>query len=1019
MIGANNREENINGNGPPGPRMVANGAVPLNGANPNHENGGAIICNLCNRPFATDRGLGQHMRLSHPVEYNARINVERVKARWSEEELNRMAREEARAVRDGIINMNMHLGERFPGRTLEGIKGKRKSQEYRNLVQRFRDLGPDAEMAVQTANEGGDVDNNIVLIKSKIQDLIASLDKNRLNSTNRLKSQALAAVNGTSLESGFLMNWLRSIFPHARPPGGPSYEKHPQVVGGTRYKRRRQEYAEIQKLYKKDFSSAVRRILASGDQEVKMPETNEVIAFWKRIFENDPVEEASASIAYAENEQLKGMWAPISLDDIGKYELDLESAPGPDGISVANWRSVSKNVRALFYNLVLLNGSLESDMKCARTVLIPKGVGNIGPGETRPLSITSVVVRQLHKILAGRLKALHTFSESQRAFIDCDGTLENLSIISTILADARMSRKEVHIATLDLRKAFDSVSHKTIIDTITELGFPKSFINYIKLLYTDSKTMLQYNSTNTILRVNQGVLQGDPLSPLLFNAVIDRAIKQIPAEIGYKINGMNFNMVAYADDIVGIASTREGLQTSLNVLSNSLSSFGLEMNIEKSSTLSLVPSGREKKTKVITESLFTVNNTPLRAIGILDTWKYLGIHFAGSKTLEREINLATDLELISKAPLKPQQRLRVLCSALLSRHLHALVLGRVTITKLNELDRLIRKYVKRWLYLPADVPDAYIYARVRDGGLGVTNLTQQVPLIRKSRLNNFINKANDTSRTFKESYYIKRQLEWCDRLLEPLGTNATKSKQFRYWRDVLSMRVDTNDLTDARHDAASYKWVCNRANDISGSDYIHFNHIRAGCLPSKARTTRGRVLNNRQCRAGCNGSETNYHVIQQCQRTHGGRVHRHDRVVNMLHDQLITRSNTKVLKEARFKTHVGLRKPDLLITRDKSTVVLDVQIVNGHNMGFYHETKISKYRDIPGFDAMIKRRCASRTVEFHAITISYKGLIERKSSETLNRLGINEQLKFLIVTSVLRGAWLNWNSFNRMTTRTR
>lgn len=166
-------------------------------------------------------------------------------------------------------------------------------------------------------------------------------------------------------------------------------------------------------------------------------------------------------------------------------------------------------------------------------------------------------------------------------------------------------------------------------------------------------------------------------------------------------------------------------------------------------------------------------------------------------------------------------------------------------------------------------------------------------------------------------------------------------------------------------------------------------------------------------------SETNYHVIQQCQRTHGGRVHRHDRVVDMLSDHLHRRANLNVLKEPRFRTQHGLRKPDLIIYNNEKAIVLDVQVVSGRNMERDHNTKISKYRDIPGFENIIKEKCSARTVEFQAFTISYKGLIEKRSSKLLYDLNINERLKFMIVTSVLRGTWLNWNFFNKTTTRTR
>lgn len=957
--------------------MITNDSVPRNGAIVNQENGGNNFeCELCDRTFTTKIGLSQHIRLTHPVEYNARINVERVKPRWGEEEMDRMASEEARAIREGGVRfMNQHLHAIFPERTLGSIKSRRKSDEYKARVQRLSNSEQAEDIAIVEGiiidgqHEAQDIDqvsnlmqgvegeiqfesqNEIqptivepildgntqsigavdeiqidlykVALKNQVSVCIRGLVGNTLSSTQRLIAIANKILNNEPLENNALYKWLKSVFRHARLPKSISIRQRnnsDDVLRGSRNSIRRQEYAIIQKLYKRDFRSSVKRVLQDGADDTTLPPKDEVIAFWRRIFnvttlENDELNDIDEDFAYEENALLQGVWSPITEDDVRQSELDLDSAAGPDGVTVANWRGICVKVRSLFFNLILLQGSLDAQLKRARTILIPKSSGNVGAGDMRPLSITSVSVRQLHKMFAKRFKHACSFNPSQRAFIDCDGTLENISIVTSLLSDARMSRKEVHVATLDMRKAFDSVSHKAIIDTIKALKCPKPFVEYIRLLYTDSKTTLQYDSSNTILDVKQGVLQGDPISPLLFNAVLDRALAKIPGDIGYKLNGVKINCVAYADDIILVASTRGGLQKSIDMVLEELSLFGLRINAEKSSTLSLMPSGREKKVKVIDFSMFQVDGVLLKATGVIETWKYLGIHFTGSRISEKSFDLSSDLEKISKAPLKPFQRLRMLNQAVLPKHLHGLILGRVSAQKLKNLDLIVRRYIKRWLFFPQDVPNAYLYASVKDGGLGIFNLSQQVPLIRKTRLLRFLsNDHDDTAQALNQSIYIKRQLEWCNARLSEIGDNVTKNERSQFWRDVLSGMVDTNDLKDASFDKASNCWVYERASEISGRDYIRYHHVRAGCLPTRARTNRGRQ-NDRLCRAGCGGSETNYHVIQQCQRTHGGRVLRHDRVVNLLFDHLRHRPGVEVIKEPRFKTRIGLRKPDLLISK--------------------------------------------------------------------------------------------------------
>lgn len=384
------------------------------------------------------------------------------------------------------------------------------------------------------------------------------------------------------------------------------------------------------------------------------------------------------------------MWKPISIEDIVKCELDLDSAAGPDHVSVKRWRTINFETRKLFYNLILLKGRLEEGLNKARTVLIPKKNGTLKPDDFRPISITSVVVRQLHKIFAIRFRNLHHFDVRQRAFIESDGTMENLSIVSALLSDARMSRKQIHLATLDLKKAFDSVAHSIIIDTIKQIGCPKPFIEYMDDLYKNASTIIQYEGNDTQVKVSSGVLQGDPISPMVFNTVIDRALRRIDEDIGYRLNGKIFNCIAYADDIILVASTKMGLQRLIDAIEEELKGFGLEINGNKSATLSLVPSGRDKKVKILTDPMFKANNQPLKAIGIMDTWKYLGIRFVGSKVDKSDTCLSEDLKKIDRAPLKPQQRLKMLSVGVLPKYLHVLILGRITLTKLRSLDAIIR-----------------------------------------------------------------------------------------------------------------------------------------------------------------------------------------------------------------------------------------------------------------------------------------------------------------------------------------
>lgn len=133
------------------------------------------------------------------------------------------------------------------------------------------------------------------------------------------------------------------------------------------------------------------------------------------------------------------------------------------------------SVKALLFNIVLHSGGFPASMLASQTVFIPKKGECSRPGDFRP--ITSVAVRHLHKILAQRLRESRIVDLRQRCFDD--GCGENVAILASLLMDARSRRREMHVASLDFAKAFDSVSHGAISSVLVGLGLPHGFIDYI------------------------------------------------------------------------------------------------------------------------------------------------------------------------------------------------------------------------------------------------------------------------------------------------------------------------------------------------------------------------------------------------------------------------------------------------------------------------------------------------------------------------------------------------------------
>lgn len=155
----------------------------------------------------------------------------------------------------------------------------------------------------------------------------------------------------------------------------------------------------------------------------------------------------------------------------------------------------------------------------------------------------------------------------------------------------RANAKSLYIASIDISKAFDSVSHRAIEDTMRHYGFPPQLEDYITTVYQNSYTTIMCEDwASEKCHPTIGVKQGDPLSPILFNLVIDRLIVKLPANIGARIGDEFINAAAFADDMVSLASSRAGLQTLIDIAYKSLKEVGLSVNAAIATRLPSPPS---------------------------------------------------------------------------------------------------------------------------------------------------------------------------------------------------------------------------------------------------------------------------------------------------------------------------------------------------------------------------------------------------------------------------------------------
>ena len=174
-----------------------------------------------------------------------------------------------------------------------------------------------------------------------------------------------------------------------------------------------------------------------------------------------------------------------------------------------------------------------------------------------------------------------------------------------------------------MAKAFDSVSHSAISAVLGRAGLPRGFVNYVREIYTSSLTVFEVGGVRSErLRVNTGVRQGDPLSTVLFCLLIDEVLRSVPVDVGYEIGGCQVNALAYADDVLLVTSSRVGMRIALRRFEGEAATHGLSFNAAKCVALSIVPAGKQKKYKVLTDSQFQLSDgSELRQMSPTIEWR--------------------------------------------------------------------------------------------------------------------------------------------------------------------------------------------------------------------------------------------------------------------------------------------------------------------------------------------------------------------------------------------------------------
>jgi hypothetical protein len=187
-------------------------------------------------------------------------------------------------------------------------------------------------------------------------------------------------------------------------------------------------------------------------------------------------------------------------------------------------------------NTILKSDSLPDELGKSEMVYFHKKGDPSDLANFRGIALQSV----LYKIAAaftakqvlGACDDLDLFSRAQVAARKHGRAGDHVAVMTTAIADAERTRRELHIVTCDIRKAFDDVPREALQEALALHGFPAETVRRVKMLQSCSGTTVRtrYGRSPTPVITRRGCKQGGPLSPITYCLFMDMLITSMQAD---------------------------------------------------------------------------------------------------------------------------------------------------------------------------------------------------------------------------------------------------------------------------------------------------------------------------------------------------------------------------------------------------------------------------------------------------------------------------------------------------------
>ena len=301
---------------------------------------------------------------------------------------------------------------------------------------------------------------------------------------------------------------------------------------------------------------------------------------------------------------------PFTEEEVEKVIKGMKnvSAPGPKGIT----NRLLKVLQPLLGYLITVAGNKLLDEEevpgAAEWIFKRTVVFILKPGKDpededsyRGLSMLENIFKIFAKILADRLaKVLKIIQDPhQYGFTEGKSCPEPTRTIIDVMRWAVEKGEPLLVLSTDLYKAFDSIDHHHIEESLKFYGFPEEFMKRCMKMVRNGVMEFEVNGqVSEEYKLERGTGQGDPKSCYLYNLAVlpmNEYLTKSDEVPRYEVDNQQISPVYFADDMLMLlkGDQIEGIKQTLRKIAEFEKVSGLKLNLKKCEIMAVNCNERE------------------------------------------------------------------------------------------------------------------------------------------------------------------------------------------------------------------------------------------------------------------------------------------------------------------------------------------------------------------------------------------------------------------------------------------